>query len=73
MKLLLGTKICMLYWRNYVKSGCAIAGSTVVSYRDFPILSYFFPDDVDGDGIPDAEDTDDDGDGIPDEDEGTVI
>ena len=26
MKMLLGTKICMLYWRNYVKSGCAIAG-----------------------------------------------
>ena len=26
MKLLLGTKICMLHWRNYVKSGCTIAG-----------------------------------------------
>ena len=26
MKTLLGTKIVMLYWRNYVKSGCAIAG-----------------------------------------------
>ena len=26
MKMLLGTKIYMLYWRNYVKSGCAIAG-----------------------------------------------
>ena len=26
MKILLGTKIYMLYWRNYVKSGCAIAG-----------------------------------------------
>ena len=22
----LGTKICMLYWRNNVKNGCAIAG-----------------------------------------------
>ena len=26
MKTLLGTKICIRYWRNYVKSGCAIAG-----------------------------------------------
>ena len=26
LKTLLGTKICTLYWRNYVKSGCAIAG-----------------------------------------------
>ena len=26
MKTLLGTKICMLYRWNYVKSGCAIAG-----------------------------------------------
>ena len=26
MKILFGTKIFMLYWRNYVKSGCAIAG-----------------------------------------------
>ena len=24
--MLLGTKICMLYWREYVKNGCAIAG-----------------------------------------------
>ena len=26
MKTFLGTKIYMLYWQNYVKSGCAIAG-----------------------------------------------
>ena len=26
MKTLLGTICCMLYWRNYVKSGCAMAG-----------------------------------------------
>ena len=26
MKTLLGTEVCILYWRDYVKSGCAIAG-----------------------------------------------
>ena len=26
MKILHENKICMLYWRNYVKSGCTVAG-----------------------------------------------
>ena len=26
MKILLGTNACMLYWRNYIKSKCAVAG-----------------------------------------------
>ena len=26
LKILLGIKICVLYWLNYVISGCAIAG-----------------------------------------------
>ena len=26
VKMLLGTKICMLFWQDYVKNGCAIAG-----------------------------------------------
>ena len=33
MKMLLETKICMHYWRNHVKSGCAIAGLHCISKR----------------------------------------
>ena len=31
--MLLGTKNCVLYWRNYVKSGCAIAGFHCISFQ----------------------------------------
>ena len=34
--MLLWTKICMLYWRNYVKSGCAIAGLHYIYKRIRP-------------------------------------
>ena len=39
MKTVLGTKVYMLYWRNYVKSGCSIAGFHCIYNIDLTVLT----------------------------------
>ena len=50
--MLLGTKISMLYWRNYVESGCAIAGlhciSDLARSSDFSEILFMCDEPTDG-------------------------
>ena len=49
-KILFGIKICMLYWRDFIISGCAIAGFTVFCFSSsynsfscvFSVVLFFF-------------------------------